>query len=100
VDIRKDAFGSAALQLTDFQSAASKNLVGLIANNPQTGGWYFTKINAIGYPFLNLTGSTQFRLRFQLDDNNDLNADFLKFFSGNATTIADRPVLIVDYYVP
>ena len=99
-DIRKGAFSDAVLQLTDFQSAASRNAVGLIPNTPQTGGWYLTNINATGFLFLNLTGSTQFRLRFQLDDNNDLNADFLKFFSGNATTIADRPVLIVDYYVP
>jgi hypothetical protein len=99
VDIRKGVFGSAALQLIDFQRAASKNLVGLIASHPQTGGWYFANITATGYPFLNLTGITQFRLRFQLDDNNDLNADFLKFFSGN-TTIADRPVLIVDYSAP
>jgi hypothetical protein len=101
VDIRKGAFGSAtALQLVDFQSPAGRNAVGLLANNPQPGGWYFTNLNAIGYPFLNLTGSAQFRLRFQLDDNNDLNADFLKFFSGNTTTITDRPVLILDYYVP
>jgi len=99
-DIRTGAFGNVALQLTDFQSAASKNAAGLIPNTPRPGGWYLTKINATGFPFLSLTGSSQFRLRFPLDDNNDLNADFLKFFSGNATTIADRPVLIVDYYVP
>jgi pimeloyl-ACP methyl ester carboxylesterase len=101
VDISKGAFSnSSALQLTDFQAAADKNTAGLIANTPQEGGWYFTNINATGFPFINLTGVTQFRLRFQLDDNNDLGADFLKFFSGNATTAIDRPVLIVEYYVP
>jgi len=101
VDIRKGTFSNAAvLQLTDFQAAASRNAVGLITNNPQTGNWYFTNLNPAAFPLTNLTGITQFRLRFQLDDNNDLGADFLKFYSGNATTAADRPVLIIEYSVP
>jgi hypothetical protein len=32
---------------------------------------------------INKTGTTQFRLRFQKDDNDDLAADYLKFYSGN-----------------
>ena len=101
VDIRKGAFSNTTeLQLTDFQADSDKNTVGLIANNPEAGGWYFTNINATGFPFINLTGITQFRLRFQKDDNNDLNADFMKFYSGNVTTAADRPVLVIEYYVP
>ena len=101
VDMRKNAFSNdSALQSSDFEAASSKNTVGLIANNPEAGVWYFTNLNANAYPLINLNGVTQFRVRFQKDDNNDLSADYLKFFSGNTTTIADRPVLIIEYYIP
>jgi hypothetical protein len=100
VDIRKDAFSkNAALQLTDFQAAASGPGVGLFANNPQPGGWYFARLNPAAYSFINRTGIIQFRLRFQTDDNNDFGADFLSIYSGN-TLALNRPQLIIEYYVP
>jgi hypothetical protein len=100
VDIRQGAFSqNASLQPTDFQAAASKVGVGVIANNPTAGGWYAAALNATAYPFINLRGGTQLRLRFQRDDDNDRVADFLRFFSGDAAA-ADRPVLVVEYYVP
>ena len=49
--------------------------------------------------FISKVGVTQFRLFFSLDDNDDLGADYLKFFSGNSTT-ANMPQLIVTYYTP
>jgi GH35 family endo-1,4-beta-xylanase len=100
IDIRKAAFSNnAALQPTDFQAAASKAGVGLFANNPQAGGWYLSNLKAIAYPYINRTGITQFRLRFQKDDDNDAVADFIRFFSGNATA-ANRPILVIEYYIP
>ena len=56
------------------------------------GGWYSAILNSLG-------GTTQFRLRFTLDDNNDHAADYMKFFSGNAAAI-NRPMLVIEYYVP
>jgi hypothetical protein len=38
-------------------------------------------------------------LRFEIDDNDDLGADYLSFYSGSAAE-ADRPELVVTYYVP
>ena len=100
VDIRKGAFSNnAALQVTDFQAAASKNGIGLFANNPTAAGWYVTSLKPAAYPFINLTGITQLRLRFQTDDDNDAVADIIKFHSGNSTA-ANRPMLVVEYYVP
>jgi len=100
VDIRKGVFSNAVdLQLTDFQAGSSKPSIGFIANNPQAGNWYFANLNATAYPFINLTGITQFRLRFQLDDNNDLGADYLKFYSGDVAA-AYRPMLIITYHLP
>ena len=100
VDIRQGAFGtSGALQATDFQATASKQAVGMIANNPQTGGWYVSNLRPVAYPVINRTGITQLRLRFQTDDDNDAIADFIRFYSGNSTA-ANKPVLVIEYYVP
>jgi CSLREA domain-containing protein len=99
VDIRQGAFGSLeALQAADFQAPASKPAAGLIPNKP-TAGWYATRLKATAHPFVNLTGATQLRLRFQLDDDNDLEWDAMAFYSGDAA-VANRPVLVIEYYVP
>ena len=105
IDIRHGAFGSLgpfsmySLQVTDFQDPASKDSVGMIQNNP-VGGWYWALLDSMAFPNINLTGGTQFRLRFQLDDNDDLGNDYLKFYSGNYLILSGRPQLQVEYYVP
>jgi hypothetical protein len=100
VDIRQGAFGtSGALQVTDFQAAAHKPGVGFFANNPQAGAWYVTPLKAVAYPYINRAGITQFRLHFQTDDDNDFLADYIRFYSGDAAA-ANRPVLVIEYYVP
>jgi hypothetical protein len=100
VDIRQGAFSDdGALQVIDFQAAASRAAVGFFVNTPRAGGWYVSTLRATAYPFINRTGITQLRLRFQTDDDNDAVADFLRFYSGNAAA-ANQPVLVLEYYVP
>lgn len=99
VDIKKPRFGTkAALQPSDFQAKASKLLVGKFPAR-LSSGWYVSTLNSTAYSYINLTGLTQFRVRFYKDDNNDFGADYLKLYSGNAT-LASRPTLIVKYYIP
>jgi hypothetical protein len=99
IDIRQGAFSqNASLQPTDFQAPASKSGVGVFANMPTPGGRFVARL-AAAQPYINRVGGTQLRLRFQLDDDNDAVADFLRFFSGEAAP-ANRPVLVVEYYVP
>jgi hypothetical protein len=98
VDIRSGPFGTAGLQLSDFNATASMDNVARFSNNPLAGNWYSVNINPTAFTYINKTGLTQFRLRFFKDDNDDMGADFLKFFSGDAAA-ASRPVLIV-YYLP
>jgi hypothetical protein len=43
---------------------------------------------------------TQLRLGFLVDDNNNSVADYLAFYSGDATNAAYKPVLLVTYYIP
>jgi hypothetical protein len=47
-----------------------------------------------------LIGVTQVRLSFQLDDNDDLENDYVEFYSGDQIPLNNRPYLLVDYYVP
>ncbi|OGO37559.1 MAG: hypothetical protein A2Z03_10240, partial [Chloroflexi bacterium RBG_16_56_8] len=96
VDIRRGTFGTAALQLTDFQAAASGNTVGVFQGT-SVGSWYSAVLERTAIPYINLTGVTQFRLRFELDDNDDSIANTLKFFSGNTDSGNDRPLLVVEY---
>ncbi len=103
VDIRSGPFGNLGpfayrgLQTMDFQSPSSRDAVGLIQNNPYYG-WYWTWLDSSAFEFINLKGITQFRLRFQLDDNDDRGNDYIRFYSGDYGNVTDRPQLLVEYY--
>lgn len=105
VDIRRGAFGSfgpfavGALQHSDFQAPADAYGVGVMQGNP-VAGWYWSVLNSTAHSFINLGGDTQFRLGFQIDDNDDRNNDYLLFYSGNAKAEADRPQLLIKYHLP
>jgi hypothetical protein len=100
VDIRTPYFGaSPALVATDFQSPVSRAAVGTFGTTP-VSYWYNAVIRSPGYPYINLTGTTQFRLYFTIDDTNSMGADAVLFFSGNYATASARPTLIIEYYVP
>lgn len=98
LEIRSGVFGtSTVLQLGDFSAPASTGPRDSFA--PQTSSWYSAQLSNANLPFINKTGRTQFRLFFSKDDNDDLSADYVKFFSGNADD-ANQPELMVIYYVP
>jgi hypothetical protein len=98
-DIRKGSFGTRkSLQKMDFQAEASAEDVLSFTEAPvQT--WYSSDIEYMSLAHVSLGGVTQFRLRFRIDDDNDLLADSLGFYSGNAGS-AMRPRLIITYRVP
>jgi hypothetical protein len=105
VDIRSGAFGTFAgfpykgLQVSDFESPSDRDIAGVIQNNP-IDGWYWSTLDSSTFRYVSLNGNTQIRLRFQLDDNDDLGDDYLKFYSGDYSTVAGRPELQVVYYIP
>jgi hypothetical protein len=99
VDLRKPYFGPArALAVADFQAGASRTMVGKFNPTPASG-WYSATLGNTAYQWVSLTATTQFRLRFQLDDNDDGGADMLQFYSGTAAA-ANQPVLVIQYYIP
>jgi hypothetical protein len=100
VDVKKGYFGtSATLQTSDFQATANRSY----GYKPSpVGGWYsFNLTGAKAYvsKTSSSSGRTQVRLRFKLDDNGNAVANYLRLYSGNAST-AYRPQLVVTYYVP
>jgi hypothetical protein len=98
VDMRNPAFGGSALELTDFNFAAKKVKPAVLNPNP-VSGWFSARFNTGGKLYVNRTGTTQLRLYFSVDDNNNNIADFIRFYSGNASA-GDRPKLLITYYVP
>ena len=82
-----------------FKAPGSRGNVGRFIR-VMDDGWYRAPLRWPSYGFINLEGTTQFRLRFDLDDNDNGRADYLSLFSGNAFAPADRPQLIVEYYIP
>ena len=99
VDVKKGTFGTSVLQAPDFQAAATKTGVLTIPNAP-VSGWYSKSLSAASLTYINRAGLTQFRLRFNKDDDNDRVADFIKFYSGNFATGSARPILLIQYYIP
>jgi alpha-tubulin suppressor-like RCC1 family protein len=100
VDMRKPFFGTTVgLVISDFQATAGKSTVATFGVTP-VSNWYSAVLNATGRAYINLTGTTQFRLRFATDDNNNNIADYMKFFSGNYSSVSLYPLLVIQYYVP
>jgi hypothetical protein len=96
LDISAGAFGNnIELKLDDFSAPVAPGSIqekfsGL------TYSWYAANLSSANLGFVNKYGATQFRLRFSRDDNDDLHADYMKFFSGNASD-SDQPQLIITY---
>jgi uncharacterized delta-60 repeat protein len=86
------------VSLSDFAASPSSSTQETFA--PLTSSWYAANLSGSNLVLVNKYGVTQFRLRFDLDDNDDLSSDYMKFFAGDATYEADHPQLIVTYVVP
>jgi len=102
-DVNKGAFkDNPALQIGDFNAKGTLDIYKssvLAYTNSAVNNWYSQSFSPADFQYVNMGGVTQFRLRFTKDDNNDLGADFMKLYSGNALP-TDCPRLIIEYTVP
>jgi len=97
-DIRKGNFGSStALQVSDFNAAATATKVASFGATP-VSGWYSATLNPTGRSDINKTGLTQFRLYFATATNTNCVPDYMKFVSGDASS--GKPQLIINYMIP
>jgi len=89
--------GSTALQTGDFQAAATAVQAASLTNAANNLDWSEGSLNAAGLAAINKTGTTQLRVYFNLDDNNNHSADYIGYYSGDNGTSANRPQLVVTY---
>jgi fibronectin type 3 domain-containing protein len=89
--------GSTALQTGDFQAAATAVQAASLSNAASNGSWSEGSLNAAGLAAINKTGTTQLRVYFNLDDNDDTGNDYIGYYSGDNGTSANRPQLVVTY---
>jgi hypothetical protein len=102
VDFASPFFGAESLlKPADFQNNTNTTKFdqGPFSATLISGSWYEADLTG-GWDAINLTGATQLRLHFSLDDNDDNGPDLLRFFSGNYPLASYRPVLIVNYILP
>jgi Big-like domain-containing protein len=98
VDVQTGGFsGSTTLQTGDFQAAATAVRAASLGNAAADGTWSEGSLNAEGLAAINKTGTTQLRVYFNLDDNDDRGNDYIGYYSGDNTTAANRPQLVVTY---
>ena len=89
--------GSTTLQTGDFQAAATAVQAASLSNAASNGTWSTGSLNAAGIAAVNKTGTTQLRVYFNLDDNDDTGNDYIGYYSGENGTAANRPQLVVTY---
>jgi hypothetical protein len=98
-EIRKGYFGSSsALELTDFNALATAAKVGSFGKTP-VSGWYGATLNATGVSDINKVSLTQLRLYFATPTNNNNQANYMLFFSGNGVA-GSQPLLTITYSLP
>ncbi len=98
VDVQTGGFsGSATLQTGDFQAVAAAVQAASLSNAASDGTWSEGSLNASGLAAVNKTGTTQLRVYFNLDDNDDNGNDYIGYYSGDNATSAFRPQLVVTY---
>ena len=89
--------GSTTLETGDFQAAATAVQAASLSNAASNGTWSTGSLNAAGLAAINKTGTTQLRVYFSLDDNDDSGNDYVGYYSGDNGTAANRPQLVVTY---
>ncbi|HVR96752.1 MAG TPA: M14 family zinc carboxypeptidase [Thermoanaerobaculia bacterium] len=97
-DVQTGGFtGSTTLQTGDFQATATAVQAASLSNAASDGSWSEGNLNAAGLAAVSKTGTTQLRVYFDLDDNDDNGNDYIGYYSGDNTTAANRPQLVVTY---
>lgn len=100
VDIKSGYFGATAnLETDDFAASPSQNRVCAMYDTDVIS-WLSCSLPDTVFGYINLVGTTQFRLRFFIDDNNNSVSEYMRFYTSNHTNTNVYPVLEIQYYIP
>lgn len=98
VDVQNGGLsGSPTLETGDFQAVGTVVQGTSLSNAASNGAWSEGVLSAAGRLAVSKTGTTQLRVYFNLDDNDDVRADYIGYYSGDNSTPANRPQLVVTY---
>lgn len=98
VDVQSGGLsGSTALESSDFQASVTAAQAASLSNAASNGTWSEGNLNAAGLAAVDKAGTTQLRIYFALDDNDDRGNDYLGYYSGDHSTATNRPQLVVTY---
>ncbi len=89
--------GSTTLQASDFEVSPFVVHGASLTNAASNGAWSEGVLTAAGALAVNKRGTTQFRIYFELDDNDNVRADYIGYYSGGNANAGNRPQLVVTY---
>lgn len=93
--------GASALAAGDYNAAATKNTASLFAWPAYMDGMTtYSRLELADNGLIKKTGRTQYRVRYQNDDDADATADAVIYATGDHATVASRPSLTIKYTVP
>ena len=99
LSLTRPYFGTGpGLVASDFQTLPLVVNAGTVGST-LTSDFYTGFLNSTARAGINRLGTTQLRLGFRLNTDNDNTADYLSLYSGNTLNTADQPTLIL-YYNP
>ena len=98
VDVNNGGFsGSTALQASDFEAAATATAAASMSAPAADLDWSEGSLDAAGLLAINVSGTTQTRVYFQVDDNENGSDDLMGYYSSNNSVAANHPQLVVTY---
>ena len=71
--------------------------VATLTDAPSNGDISEGELDATGLAAINKTGRTQFRIYFELDDNDDGSTDYMGYRSSETSNEDNRPRLLIAY---
>lgn len=102
VDMTTGSFGgSPTLSAGDWRAPATREGVSKFAWPAYSPGQtIYSRLDDPHTPLVNTEGRTQFRVRYQNDDNGDFGSDYMSYATSNSFSAGDRPTLNVEFYIP
>ena len=98
VDVHSGGLGgSTTLANGDFEAAATVARSASLSNPAADGDWSEGSLDPVGLTAVNKGGTTQLRVYFDLDDNDDRGNDYMGYYSSNNSNSANHPQLVVTY---
>ena len=99
VDVIGGSFnGNSSLENADWQAVPGKAAVSKLAYPAYNDGMtIFSRLPTADLGHVNRSGRTQFRIRYEIDDDNDNTEDYSSYATANHGTASFRPKLTVKY---